>query len=255
MKNKKSLGQHWLKDRETLRQIAVFADLSDLDTVLEIGPGLGTLTSELLKRCKKVIAVEFDSELARKLPAQFPRKNLEVINEDILSFDLSILPQDYKVVANIPYYITGKIIEKLMTAENQPKTVTLLIQKEVAENIALTNGKMSLLAISTQIFAEVSLGVVVPAEFFIPPPKVDSQVIKLQLRQQPLITKDNQEKFFRIVKAGFSVKRKKLKTSLSNGLGVSKSKIESILYSVGIDPNLRAENLTIDDWSSIVNQL
>jgi 16S rRNA (adenine1518-N6/adenine1519-N6)-dimethyltransferase len=116
----KSLGQHWLRDRFALAHIADCAELDENDVVLEIGPGLGTLTSELLRRCKKVIAVEFDVELARKLPAQFPGKNLEVIQSDILSFDLSVLPKNYKVVANVPYYITSKIVQLLMTAENKP---------------------------------------------------------------------------------------------------------------------------------------
>src|SRR3954467_14387934 len=117
---KKFLGQHWLRDRNTLAYIAACADISPKETVLEIGPGLGTLTSELLRRSKKVIAVEFDEELARKLPAQFPGKNLEVVQSDILSFDLSDLPEGYKVVANVPYYITSKIVQLLMTAENKP---------------------------------------------------------------------------------------------------------------------------------------
>src|SRR5665811_659469 len=128
MQNNKSLGQHWLKDREVLAHIADCAELSPDDTVLEIGPGLGTLTSELLRRSKKVVAVEFDGELARKLPAQFPGKNLEVITSDILSFDLSILPKGYVVVANVPYYITSKIIQMLITAANRPRTAVLLVQ-------------------------------------------------------------------------------------------------------------------------------
>ena len=176
----KSLGQHWLKDRDVLEHIAACSEPRADDTILEIGPGLGTLTSVLLKHSKKVIAVEFDEELARKLPNQFPGKNLEVIQSDILSFDLSWLPNGYKVVANVPYYITSKIVQHLMTSSNKPSVAVLLVQKEVAERLAATPGDMSILAISAQIYAEVSLGDIVPAELFTPPPKVDSQVVILK---------------------------------------------------------------------------
>src|SRR5919202_6409236 len=151
---KKSLGQHWLHDRVILADIADAAELTKNDTVLEIGPGLGTLTSELLRRAGKVIAVEFDEALAAKLPGQFPGKNLEIIHSDILTFDLSRLPRGYKVVANVPYYITSKIVQYLMTAVNKPTTVVLLVQKEVAERLAATPGDMSILAISAQSFAD-----------------------------------------------------------------------------------------------------
>ncbi|MCA9335244.1 ribosomal RNA small subunit methyltransferase A, partial [Candidatus Saccharibacteria bacterium] len=209
---KKSLGQHWLTDRDVLAGIADSAEIGPDDTVLEIGPGLGTLTSELLRRAKTVIAVEFDPDLARKLPAQFPGKNLEVINQDILTFDLNQLPEGYKVVANVPYYITSKIVQLLMTAANKPATTVLLVQKEVAERIAAESGDMSILAISAQVYAEASLGDIVPASFFTPPPKVDSQVVVLSMRPTPLVWPDQEKLFFQIVKAGFSAKRKKLRS-------------------------------------------
>lgn len=244
----KSLGQHWLKDPAVLARIADEAELTADDTVLEIGPGLGTLTSELLRRAGRVVAVEFDPALARKLPGQFPGKNLEVINADILSFDLSTLPTGYKVVANVPYYITSKIVQALMTAENKPSVTVLLVQKEVAERIAAEPGDMSILAISAQVYAEASLGAVVPAEFFTPPPKVDSQVVVLRTRMAPLIASAREKAFFRLVKAGFSAKRKKLRSSLSGGLGVSKDETETLLKNAGISPDSRAEDLAIEDW-------
>ena len=148
---KKELGQHWLRDPGILAEIAEAAELGKDDVVLEIGPGLGTLTSRLLARAGRVVAVEFDRDLARKLPGQFPGKNLEVINEDILQFDLNQLPTGYKVVANVPYYITSKIVEKLMTAENKPSLAVLLVQKEVVERIVTESGEMSILAVSAQI--------------------------------------------------------------------------------------------------------
>jgi 16S rRNA (adenine1518-N6/adenine1519-N6)-dimethyltransferase len=249
---KKSLGQHWLKDRDVLAGIAEAADISPFDTVLEIGPGLGTLTSELLRRAEKVIAVELDGDLAAKLPGQFPGKTLQVINEDILDFDLTKLPKDYIVVANVPYYITSKIIQKLLTSTNRPKTTVLLIQKEVAERLAADPGNMSILAISAQIYGEVTLDQMVPAHFFTPPPKVDSQVVVISTRSQPLIEPSDEKRFFRIVKAGFSSKRKKLRSSLSAGLGVSKTEVELLLKKADIDPDDRAEALSIGQWIALL---
>lgn len=246
------MGQHWLHDRTVLEHIAACAELEQDDTVLEIGPGLGTLTSELLRRAGRVIAVEFDAELARKLPGQYPGKDLTVVNDDILSYDLSHLPAGYKVVANVPYYITSKIVQKLMTADNKPAVAVLLVQKEVAERIAAQPGDMSILAISAQVYAEASLGDVVPAELFTPPPKVDSQVVVLKTRERPLVDNDDEREFFRIVKAGFSAKRKKLRSSLSGGLGISKQEVEMKLVEVGISPDSRAENLDIANWYSLL---
>ena len=244
LKNKKELGQNWLRDRGMLEAIVDEADLSAGDTVLEIGPGLGTLTSELLRRAGKVVAVELDSERAAKLPAQFPGKNLTVINEDILLYDLERLPTGYKVVANVP----SKIIEKLTTASNRPSVIVILVQKEVAERIVARPGGMSILAISAQIFAKTHLGIEIPRQFFTPVPKVDSQVVVLEMRDKPLVLEKDQKAFFRVVKAGFANKRKKLRSSMSAGLAISKSDAEKLLRQAGIDPDLRAEDLSIDDW-------
>ena len=251
---KKSLGQHWLKDPEILVDIAEAAELTSDDVVLEIGPGLGTLTSRLLARANSVTAVEFDADLARKLPGQFPGKKLTVVNQDILQFDLNQLPKKYKVVANVPYYITSKIVEKLMTAENKPSIAVLLVQKEVAERIATESGNMSVLSVSVQIFAEAELDIEVPRQFFTPPPKVDSQVVALRTRDNPLITPEDQRDFFRIVKAGFSAKRKKLRSSLSGGLGIDKSVAEELLKNAGISPDARAEDLAIEDWKRLLKE-
>ena len=245
---KKELGQHWLKDRDILAAIADDAELMPEDTVLEIGPGLGTLTSELLRRAGRVVAVEFDPDLARKLPGQFPGKNLQVVHEDILQFNLGSLPAGYKVVANVPYYITSKIIEKLMTAKNKPSLVVILVQKEVAERVAAGPGDMSILAISAQVFAKARLGVEVPREYFTPPPKVDSQVVILEALAAPLVAPEDEKAFFRVVKAGFSAKRKKLRSSISAGLAISKPAAEELLRHANINPDDRAEDLSIEDW-------
>ena len=262
IKNNKSLGQHWLRDREILDAIAFSAEIEDGDFVLEIGPGLGTLTSSLLKFAGKngrVLSVEFDENLAKKLPAQFPGKNLEIINADFLDFDLSKLPKNYKVAANVPYYITSKIVEKLLTSENKPSVAALLVQKEVAERMAAKAGELSILAIASQIYANAELGQIVEREFFTPPPKVDSQVVILKAREQNLIEKFNLEnncqvsekEFFRIVKAGFAAKRKKISKSLSANLAISKERTAEILEKCEISPDLRAQDLNIEEWLKI----
>lgn len=251
MPTKKHLGQHWLHDRFVLDHIADEAAVGASDTVLEVGPGLGTLTSILLGRAEKVISVEFDEELARKLPGQFPGKNLEVVYSDILQYDARNLPAGYKVVANVPYYITSKIIQKFMLEANRPSVVTLLIQKEVAERVAAMPGDMSILAVSAQLYADVSLGDVVPAELFTPPPKVDSQVVTLRTKQLELPQGVDEKLLFRVVKAGFSAKRKKIRSSLSGGLGVSKEAVDLLLASVAISPDERAESLSVEDWKRL----
>ena len=262
LKNNKSLGQHWLRDREILDAIAFSAEIEDGDFVLEIGPGIGTLTSSILKFAGKngrVLSVEFDENLAKKLPAQFPGKNLEIINADFLDFDLSKLPKNYKVAANVPYYITSKIVEKLLTSENNPSVAALLVQKEVADRMAAKAGELSILAIASQIYAEVSLDILVPREFFTPPPKVDSQVVVLKSREHNLIEIFNsknsceisEREFFRIIKAGFAAKRKKIAKSLSANLAISKERTAEILEKCEISPDLRAQDLEIEEWLKI----
>lgn len=245
---KKSLGQHWLNDSATLQYICDVGEVSPEDTVLEIGPGTGTLTKLLVKRAKKVVAVEFDAELAADLPNQIKAENLEVVSQDILRFDLTSLPPNYKVVANIPYYLTSNLIRVLSETPNQARAVVLLVQKEVAERVAAGSGQMSLLSVSAQFYWQVGLGEVVPARLFIPPPKVDSRVITLDRRDNPLFTDIDQKKFFQLVKAGFASRRKTLLNSLAGGLRTEKEQIQSILDQAQIPASLRAQALSLDDW-------
>ena len=249
----KSLGQHWLKDRAVLSQIADYAELRQDDYVLEVGPGLGTLTSELLRQAGDVLSVEFDGELARKLPGQFPGKNLTVVNEDILQFDLSQLPTGYKVVANVPYYITSKIVQRLLTAKNKPSVAVLLVQKEVAQRMAAAPGDMSLLSLSSQLFADVSLGEIVPAEFFTPPPKVDSQTVILKAKTEIGLSDEQQKTVFRLARIAFAGRRKKLNTSLASGLRIDKSSTSSLLESAGLSPDMRPQDLSVEDWARLAN--
>lgn len=247
----KSLGQHWLYDRETLAAIALEAGIQKGDTVLEVGPGLGTLTSELLRHGAKVVAVEYDGDLAQKLPGQFPGKDLTVIHQDILQYNLDSLPAGYKVVANVPYYITSKIIDMFVRANNKPSIAVLLVQKEVAERVAASPGAMSLLALNAQIHTTVRLGVFVPRQLFTPPPKVDSQVVVLELRPAPKVNPHDEKAFWQYAHAGFAAKRKKLRSSIAAGLHITKVQAEHVLQQAHLDPNLRAEDLSIEDWVTL----
>ncbi len=248
---KKSLGQHWLKDDATLLGICDAADVQPTDTVLEIGPGLGTLTRHLLKRADKVVAVEFDTALATTLPGKFSNAKLEVIEQDILQFDLTSLPSGFRVVANIPYYLTSKLIRVLCESTNPFSQAAILIQKEVAERAAAEPGQMSLLSVSAQYYCEVSLGQVVGRELFTPAPKVDSQVLILKHRTEPLFPGVDTKKFFHIVKAGFSQKRKTLSNSLSAGLGLTKPETLALLEAADISPSVRPQALSLEDWYAL----
>jgi len=245
---KKSLGQHWLHDEDSLLAMCIAAELESEDVVVEIGPGLGTLTKYLVMRAGKVTAVEFDEELYRKLPKSITADNLTIVHDDCLKFDYNSLPMGYKVVANIPYYLTSNLLRVLSEAQNPPAIIVLLVQKEVAERVAAIPGKMSLLSVSVQLYYTASLDMVVPAELFTPPPKVDSQIIKLVRRDKPLFENLNSELFFRIVKAGFSQRRKKLRSSLSAGMHISKDAVEELLQTAGIDAHSRPQELSLEQW-------
>jgi 16S rRNA (adenine1518-N6/adenine1519-N6)-dimethyltransferase len=251
MEPKKSLGQHWLKDKATLQAICDAGDLKQNDNVLEIGPGLGDLTRQLVKRAGRVIAVELDSKLALKLMGEIKSDSLEVIQGDILKFDLTQLPVDYKVVANIPYYLTSNLMRILSESTNPPLLIVLLMQQEVARRIAAKSGQMSLLSVSTQLYYQPKLGPVVSSSLFEPPPKVDSQVIILKRHPKPLFDNLDTKVFFRLVKAGFAGRRKKLRGSLSAGLAISKDQANKLLSTAGINSDLRAQNLELQDWHKL----
>lgn len=248
---KKSLGQHWLTDAASLQAMCDAAELTRQDVVLEIGPGLGTLTELLVRQAGKVVAVEFDESLAGQLAGRVRADNLEIVSQDILKFDFTSLPPDYKVVANIPYYLTSNLIRVLSETPNLPSVVVLLVQKEVAERVAAAPGDMSVLSVTAQFYWQAGMGNVVPAALFTPPPKVDSRILLLQRRHQPLFADVDIELFFRLVKAGFSERRKKLRSSLSGGLHMSKTEVEGVLAKSEVDPNLRAQALSLDDWHAI----
>jgi 16S rRNA (adenine1518-N6/adenine1519-N6)-dimethyltransferase len=240
---KKSLGQHWLKNRQILDEIANLAGSGEL--CVEIGPGLGTLTSSLLKNFNKVISIELDDRLAENLPKSFPGKNLEVIHADFLDYNLESLPQKYVLTGNIPYYITSPIIMKALTARNRPSRIVLLIQKEVAERLAAPDNKKTYLSIFAQSFTKVSLGPVVPRDEFTPPPKVDSQIIILDPYSQPLLT----EQELTFVKFCFTAPRKKLiKVLLPR---YQKAQLLRVFSEQNINSDVRPANLSINDWKNL----
>lgn len=247
----KSLGQHWLQDEFCLDAMWEAAEITAEDTVLEIGPGPGTLTEKLVRQAKQVIAVEFDKSLAADLPKRVPAANLTVVNQDILSFDLTALPPNYKVVANIPYYLTSNLLRVLCESPNHFSQASILIQKEVAERVCAAPGAMSLLSVSVQFYCEARLGEVVPAYLFTPPPKVDSQILELTFRDKPLFPGTDTKAFFRVVKAGFAQRRKTLLNSLSAGLHFSKEQTAEILSVAGIKPTVRAQNLSLAEWHKL----
>ncbi len=251
----KSLGQHWLTDLSALGDIASAADITPDDVIVEIGPGPGTLTQLLVKQAKQVIAVEFDAKLARELPRRVKADNLRVVTQDILSFDFTSVPAPYKVVANIPYYLTSNLIRVMSESSNPPTKAVILIQKEVAQRVTAKPGDLSLLSVTAQYYWEVSLGALVPAALFTPPPKVDSQVLIMHYRPEPLFADIDLKKFFRLVKAGFGQRRKTLLNSLSGGLRLDKPTVLSICQAANIDPSRRAQTLDLTQWNNLYQVL
>jgi len=248
MSPKKSLGQHWLHDDASLQAMVKAGEVTPTDTVIEVGPGLGTLTKKLVQAASEVIAIELDDLLAVNLKGRVGAKNLLVAHANVLEYDFSAVKPGYKVVANIPYYLTSNLIRNLLESPNPPSTMALLVQKEVAERIVATPGQMSILAVSVQFYADAELREVVPAELFTPRPKVDSQIIQIKRHAKPLFPDVDIEQFFKIVKAGFSEKRKKLRSSLSGSLDISKDQADEWLKRAGIRPDARAQELSIKDW-------
>ena len=248
---RKSLGQHWLNDPDTLDKIVNYAQITAKDYVLEIGPGLGSLTTLLSAKAGSVLAIEIDEQLFRNLKNFNQADNLEFVNEDILKFDLTKLPKDYKIVANIPYYLTSHLIRLLTESTNPPSKIVLLIQKEVAERIDAKPGSMSVLSVVVQQYFDVEKKDVVLAEMFTPPPKVDSQIIVLSRRSKPVIKTENDKEFFRLVRVGFSARRKTLENSLSNGLRMDKKQVRENIIEAKLDPSVRPQVLTIEQWGQL----
>ena len=278
VKAKKSLGQNFLKDQKVLNKIVEAAELSQNDKVLEIGPGKGALTRFLLERGARLVLVEKDQNLANSLALniQYPISNIQknpndqnykfpnrkgIVSGDVLEVNLPQLIEqndffDYKVVANIPYYITGKIIRLLFETKYSPKLIVLLVQKEVAERICQRPGKMSILAVSVQCFGKPEIIDEVPKESFDPQPKVDSAILKITPHGKEFFKSADEEKeFFKFVKIGFSSPRKTLANNLANGYKILKDAIEEILQRQQFSVAVRAQELSVCDWAQLKKNL
>jgi 16S rRNA (adenine1518-N6/adenine1519-N6)-dimethyltransferase len=247
----KRLGQNFLIDPIALQRVAEMALISKQDTVIEIGPGLGSLTRHLALLAQKVIAIEIDPDLILPLrQVVAPFQNVEIIQGDILTLqpDTFIPSTDFLVVANIPYYITSAILRHILTARSRPKRAVLTVQYEVAQRVCAEPGDLSLLALSVQVFGEPHIKARISAGAFYPTPKVDSAILRLDLFSEPLIPAPLLDTFFYLAQAGFSQKRKMLRNALSSGLNLRSNQVEEILLQIGIDPRRRAETLSIAEW-------
>ena len=265
LRPKKSLGQNFLTSEALLQAVARCADVGPADLVIEVGPGVGTLTAQLARLARQVVAVEIDGHMVailRDTLAEFD--NVGLIQEDILKLRLDEVlaqflpgqaeaPGRYKVVANLPYYITSAVIRKFLEHPQRPAVLALMVQAEVAERIMAAPGEMSLLAVSVQFSATPSLAMQLPAGAFYPAPKVDSAVVRLAVHAERRTV--DPKLFFRVAQAGIGQKRKQLRNSLSAGLAISPADGESILLNAGIDPQRRAQTLSIEEWERLARSV
>jgi len=256
---KKSLGQHFLINPRMLDKIVAAAEITKDDIILEVGPGTGNLTEKLATKARKVIAIEKDKRLIEELRNKFRNSNIEIVAGDILKhFDISkyqsVKEEGYKIVANIPYYITSRFLRKIFTEWPQPKLVVLTIQKEVAQRIMAKPPKMNLLALSVQFFAEPKIIGYISKENFRPRPKIDSALLRIKLRRAQQ-SKKFTERFFKIAKAGFSQKRKLLINNLSKKFDIMKKELLEIFVKIGVNQNIRAESLSLNQWIELTKYI
>ena len=260
---RKSLGQHFLIDRDVLELIVATAKITATDTVVEVGPGLGVLTGELAGKAGLVVAVEKDSRLSAVLgDTMTSRPNVTVINKDILEVEpaslleglplpATVSPLSYKVVANLPYYITSAVLRHFLEAKVKPEIMVVMVQKEVAEAIVAEPGRMSLLSVSVQFYGKPRIVSYVPANCFYPAPKVDSAILRVDRYSQPPVAVADEAVFFKMVRAGFVAPRKQMANSLAQGLKWPKAEVLSLLEKASIMPQRRAETLTLDEWAKL----
>ncbi len=264
LKARKSLGQHFLVDKGALHRVVAAADLTAEDVVVEIGPGLGVLTRELAKVARTVVAVEADEGLAIALRDVLAQSdNVAIVKADALQVDPCALvaslgregsPPRYKVVANIPYYITSPILRHFLEARHKPSLMVVMVQKEVGESIVARPGGMSILAVSVQFYGRPAIVGRVHSKSFYPPPKVDSVILRIEVHDRPPVSVPGADDFFRVVRAGFSAPRKQLRNSLAQGLGISAAESAAVLERAKIDPRRRAETLDLQEWARVCEE-
>ncbi len=248
------LGQNFLVSPGGLARVVEAADLAPDDAVLEIGPGVGSLTVLLAARAQRVVAVELDERLRPALEAVLrPFPQVRLVFGDILKQDIAALMGGvpYKVAANIPYYITSAVIRHLLGAAVRPERVVLTVQREVAGRITAQPPHMSLLALSVQVFGEARLAARLPAGAFYPRPQVDSAVVRLDVAPRLRLPEAQMDAFFRLAKAGFAQRRKTLRNALAAGLGWKPPRAAALLEAAGLDPRRRAETLSLDEWVAL----
>ncbi len=262
LKARKRLGQHFLVEEDVLDSIVSAAELSPQDVVIEVGPGLGMLTSKLAERAAKVVAVELDLGLVGVLRKRLRLfRNVRIVQGDILGLapgrlledDLEALAsgQGYKVVANLPYYITSPVLRHFLEASWKPSLMVVMVQKEVGEAIAASCGKMTLLSVRTQFYSGPTIIAHVPRRSFYPAPKVDSIVLRLDVYSKLPIGISDTDGFFDIVASGFSSSRKQLRNSLAQGLGIASDQVALLLEKAGIEAKRRAESLSLEEWRTV----
>jgi len=256
LKARKRLGQNFLIDADVLQKVVAAAELTAEDIIIEVGPGLGVLTRELAQKASRAIAVEKDDRLAAALKQELAAfKNVSIINEDILKINpidlLGGQAVKYKVVANLPYYITSAVLRHFLEAAPKPDLMVVMLQKEVADNIVAADGRMSLLSISVWFYGRPQVIDYVPAACFYPPPKVDSAILKIDVYAKPAAAVDDIDGFFNLIRAGFSASRKQLPNSLAQGLGVPRDEILPLLEEAGIICKRRAETLALEEWQRL----
>ncbi len=254
---RKGLGQNFLLDDKILQRIVDAADITANDTVVEVGAGLGTMTRWLAERAARVIAIEKDAELIAPLEEILaPYANVEIIHDDALNFTPHAAHlTHYKLVANLPYYITSAILRHFLEAEPRPEIIVVTMQREVAERIVAAPGEMSILAVSVQFYGAPRILFRVKAGAFYPSPQVDSAVLRIDAYSQPALPDVNAARFFEIVRAGFGQKRKQLRNSLAHGLDLPNEVITAALESANIAPTRRAESLSVAEWGAICRKL
>lgn len=260
---RKGLGQNFLVDEVHLARIVAAAELTAADAVLEIGPGLGALTARLAQAAGCVVAVELDERLLAALAETLAgHTNVRLVQGDILALDVAQLMaahvpdlSTYKVVANLPYYITSAALRHLLEATIPPSLIVLTVQREVAQRLIARPPEMSLLAVSVQVYAAVEIVDRIPAGAFYPAPKVDSAVVRLRRHARPIVPPADSERFFAVARAGFSQGRKQLRNALAAGLGRPPADVAAALTAAGIDPRRRAETLTLDEWARLARTL
>lgn len=251
---KKSLGQNFLHDPQALEKIVATADLPPNATVLEIGPGTGALTVHLAQKAAHVVAVEIDDRLFAILERQLRDfSNVQLVHADILETNLPDLigSKDYTVVANLPYYITSAILRYLLETPHRPRRLVLTVQQEVADRLVVAPGDMSLLTVSVLFYGKPHIVTRLNPAAFWPRPDVTSAVVRIDVYDQPTVQVPSEELFFRVVRAGFSQKRKQLRNSIASGLGISHTSARVMIESSGIDPTRRAETLTLEEWAAL----